>query len=33
MSHFSVQAKLDGFFNPALLRSQTSTTSESSIDE
>jgi hypothetical protein len=28
----SVQAKLDGFCKPALLRSKTSTTSESSID-
>jgi hypothetical protein len=28
-----VQTKLDGFFKPALLRSKTSTTSESSIDE
>jgi hypothetical protein len=29
----SVQTKLDSFFKPALLRSETSTTSESSIDE
>jgi hypothetical protein len=28
-----VQTKLDGLFKPALLRSETSTTSESSIDE
>jgi hypothetical protein len=28
-----VQKKLDSFFKPALLRSKTSTTSESSIDE
>ena len=29
----SVQAKLDSLFKPALLRSKTSTNSESSIDE
>jgi hypothetical protein len=29
----SVQTKLDSFFKPALLHSETSTTSESSIDE
>jgi hypothetical protein len=29
----SVQAKLDSFFKPALLRSKVRTTSESSIDE
>jgi hypothetical protein len=29
----SLQEKLDSFFKPALLRSKTSTTSESSIDE
>jgi hypothetical protein len=33
MSHLSVQTKLDGFFNPALLRSKISRTSESSIDQ
>jgi hypothetical protein len=33
ISHLSVQAELDRFFKPALLRSKTSTTSESSIDE
>jgi hypothetical protein len=33
MSHLSVQAKLDGFFKPALLHSKISTTSESSINE
>jgi hypothetical protein len=34
MSHLSVQTKLgDSFFKPALLRSETSTTSESSIGE
>jgi hypothetical protein len=33
MSHLSDQRKLDSFFNPSLLRSKTSTTSESSIDE
>jgi hypothetical protein len=33
MSDLSVQPKLDSFFNPALLLSKTSTTSESSIDE
>jgi hypothetical protein len=33
MSHFSVHMKLDSFFKPSLLRSKTSTTSESSIDE
>jgi hypothetical protein len=33
MSHLSVQTKLDSFFKPALLRSETSTTSESSVDE
>jgi hypothetical protein len=33
MSHLSVQTKLAGFFKPTLLRSKTSTTSESSIDE
>jgi hypothetical protein len=33
MSHLSVQTELDSFFKPALLRSETSTTSESSIDE
>jgi hypothetical protein len=33
MSHLSAQTKLDSFFNPALSRSKTSTTSESSIDE
>jgi hypothetical protein len=32
MYHLSVQAKL-GFFKPSLLRSKTSTTSKSSIDE
>jgi hypothetical protein len=31
--HFSVQAELDSFFKPALLRSKTNTSSESSIDE
>jgi hypothetical protein len=30
MSHLSVQTKLDSFFRPALLRSKTSTSSESS---
>jgi hypothetical protein len=29
----SVETKLNGFFKPASLRSETSTTSESSIDE
>jgi hypothetical protein len=29
VSHLSVQTKLDSFFKPALLRSRTSTTSES----
>jgi hypothetical protein len=29
----SVQTKLESLFNPALLRSKTSTTSEFSIDE
>jgi hypothetical protein len=29
----SVQTKPDSFFKPALLRSKTSTTSESTIDE
>jgi hypothetical protein len=34
MSHLYVHTKLlTGFFKPALLRSKTSTTSESSIDE
>jgi hypothetical protein len=33
MSHLSVQPELDCFFKPALLSSETSTTSESSIDE
>jgi hypothetical protein len=33
LSHLPVQTKLDGFFKSALLRSETSTTSESSIDE
>jgi hypothetical protein len=33
MSRLSVQTKLDSFFKPALLRSETGTTSESSIDE
>jgi hypothetical protein len=34
MSHLSVQTKTwDGFFKPALLRSKTNTTSESSVDE
>jgi hypothetical protein len=33
MSHLSVQTKLDSFFKAALLRSKTSTTSESSVDE
>jgi hypothetical protein len=33
MSHLSVQTKLDSFFKPVLLRSKTSTASESSIDE
>jgi hypothetical protein len=33
MNHLSVQKKIDSFFKPALLRSETSTTSESSIDE
>jgi hypothetical protein len=33
MSLFSVQVKLDSFFKPALLRSKTSRTSESSVDE
>jgi hypothetical protein len=32
MSHF-VRTKLDSFFKPALLRSKTSTTSESSLGE
>jgi hypothetical protein len=32
-SHLSIQKKNDSFFKPALLRSKTSTTSESSIDE
>jgi hypothetical protein len=31
MSHLSIQTKLEGFFKPALLRSKTSTTSESPI--
>jgi hypothetical protein len=33
MSHLSVQTKLDSFFKPVVIRSKTSTTSESSIDE
>jgi hypothetical protein len=33
MSHLSVQTKLDSFFRPASLRSETSATSEPSIDE
>jgi hypothetical protein len=33
MSDLSVQTEHDSFFRPALLRSETSTTSESSIDE
>jgi hypothetical protein len=33
MSHLSVQTQPDSFFKPALLRSETSATSESSIDE
>jgi hypothetical protein len=33
MSHFSVQTKLDSFFEPALLRSKRSTTSETHVDE
>jgi hypothetical protein len=33
MSHLSVHTKLDTFFNPALLRLKTSTTSEPSVDE
>jgi hypothetical protein len=33
MSHLSVQTKLDSLFRPASLRSEASTTSESSIDE
>jgi hypothetical protein len=33
ISHLSVHTKLDGFFKPVLLRSETSTTSESSMDE
>jgi hypothetical protein len=33
MSHLSVQTRLDTFYKFALLRSKTSTTSESSIDE
>jgi hypothetical protein len=35
MSHLSVETKLDIFFKPALLlvRSKTSTTSETSVDE
>jgi hypothetical protein len=33
MSHLSVQKKLDSFFKRALLRSERSTASESSIDE
>jgi hypothetical protein len=33
MSHLSVETKLDVFFNVALLRSKTNTTSESSLDE
>jgi hypothetical protein len=33
MTYLSVQTKLDGFIKPALLRSETSTTSESSINE
>jgi hypothetical protein len=33
MSHLSVQRRLDSFFKPASLRSEISTTSESSVDE
>jgi hypothetical protein len=33
MSRLSVQTKLDSFFKPALLRSKTSTTSESPVGE
>jgi hypothetical protein len=33
MSRLSVHTKLDSFFKPELLRSKTSTTSESSINE
>jgi hypothetical protein len=33
MNHFSVQTKFDDFFKPGFLRSKTSTTSESSINE
>jgi hypothetical protein len=33
MSHLPVQTKIYRYFKPALLRSKTSTTSESSIDE
>jgi hypothetical protein len=33
MGHLSVQTKLTSFFKCALLRSKTSTTSQSSIDE
>jgi hypothetical protein len=33
MSHLSVQTKLDSVFKPALLRSETSTTSEYFIDK
>jgi hypothetical protein len=33
MSHLSVLTKLDSFFKPASLRSETSITSESSVDE
>jgi hypothetical protein len=33
MSDLSIQTRLDSFFKPELLRSETSTTSEASIDE
>jgi hypothetical protein len=33
MGHFSVQTKLDNFFEPDLLRSKTCTNSDSFIDE
>jgi hypothetical protein len=33
MSHLPVQTKLDSLFKPAILRSETSTASESCIDE
>jgi hypothetical protein len=33
MSHLSVQTKLDSLLNPALLRSKTTKTSDSYMDE